>query len=238
MFDFGRWQVEKIGASIAYSDLVEEDGFEPSKSSTTDLQSAPFGHSGTPPYEIVGAGGRTRTPDLLITNQLLYQLSYTSACVSSAAMISLPEGRGFVKRFLRKRSVFLAQILDCYPYRDKQGERPRFFCLRCGQEQYSYDPPGVWGICRRCRRQERKREENAMTLQEMSTTYRAQAQRLRERIRSLEAAGRQAESKTERERLNGRALALTPIWRETRDLAVLLENYYERGYRRNDRYTL
>ena len=32
--------------------LVEEDGFEPSKSSTTDLQSAPFGHSGTPPYVI------------------------------------------------------------------------------------------------------------------------------------------------------------------------------------------
>ena len=25
-----------------------------------------------------GAGGRTRTPDLLITNQLLYPLSYTS----------------------------------------------------------------------------------------------------------------------------------------------------------------
>ena len=25
-----------------------------------------------------GAGGRIRTPDLLITNQLLYQLSYTS----------------------------------------------------------------------------------------------------------------------------------------------------------------
>ena len=57
--------------------LVEEGGFEPPKSLTTDLQSAPFGHSGTPPYEI-GAGGRTRTPDLLITNQLLYQLSYTS----------------------------------------------------------------------------------------------------------------------------------------------------------------
>ena len=57
--------------------LVGEDGFEPSKSKTTDLQSAPFGHSGTPPY-LLGAGGRTRTPDLLITNQLLYQLSYTS----------------------------------------------------------------------------------------------------------------------------------------------------------------
>ena len=29
--------------------MVEGDGFEPSKSLTTDLQSAPFGHSGTPP---------------------------------------------------------------------------------------------------------------------------------------------------------------------------------------------
>ena len=65
--------------------LVGEGGFEPPKSVTTDLQSAPFGHSGIPPYSVVpalgakvGAGRRTRTPDLLITNQLLYQLSYTS----------------------------------------------------------------------------------------------------------------------------------------------------------------
>ena len=54
--------------------LVGEDGFEPSKRIATDLQSAPFGHSGTLP----GAGDGTRTRDLLITNQLLYQLSYTS----------------------------------------------------------------------------------------------------------------------------------------------------------------
>ena len=32
--------------------MVEEGGFEPPKSLTTDLQSAPFGHSGTPPYSI------------------------------------------------------------------------------------------------------------------------------------------------------------------------------------------
>jgi hypothetical protein len=33
--------------------MVEEDGFEPSKAELTDLQSAPFGLSGTPPYLIV-----------------------------------------------------------------------------------------------------------------------------------------------------------------------------------------
>ena len=57
--------------------LVGDGGFEPPKALPADLQSVPFGHSGNPPYEL-GAGGRIRTPDLLITNQLLYQLSYTS----------------------------------------------------------------------------------------------------------------------------------------------------------------
>ena len=61
-------------------DVVEEDGFEPSKAKPADLQSVPFGHLGTPPYEVAkekgGAGGRIRTPDLLITNQLLCQLSH------------------------------------------------------------------------------------------------------------------------------------------------------------------
>ena len=55
--------------------LVERGGFEPPKSLTTDLQSAPFGHSGTSPY---GAGDRNRPHNLLITNQLLCLLSYTS----------------------------------------------------------------------------------------------------------------------------------------------------------------
>ena len=34
--------------------MVEEDGFEPSKRDATDLQSAPFGHSGIPPLSFVG----------------------------------------------------------------------------------------------------------------------------------------------------------------------------------------
>ena len=35
--------------------LVGEDGFEPSKRYAADLQSVPFGHSGTPPYSIHSA---------------------------------------------------------------------------------------------------------------------------------------------------------------------------------------
>ncbi len=40
-----------------------------------DLQSAAFSHFATPPKHKNGAGQRTRTPNLLITSQLLYQLS-------------------------------------------------------------------------------------------------------------------------------------------------------------------
>ena len=78
-----RPNAEKVRCESIGLFLVGEDGFEPSKRNAADLQSVPFGHSGTPPYSIIcfliGAGRRTRTPDLLITNQLLYQLSYTGS---------------------------------------------------------------------------------------------------------------------------------------------------------------
>ena len=47
-------------------------------------------------YEI-GAGGRIRTPDLLITNQLLYQLSYTSIFDPAEHMIA--DVSRFVNRY-------------------------------------------------------------------------------------------------------------------------------------------
>src|SRR4051794_24475988 len=50
-----------------------------------DLQSAPFGRSGTPPGDVVlllrefqRAGDGNRTHYLLLTRQLLYQVSYAS----------------------------------------------------------------------------------------------------------------------------------------------------------------
>ena len=71
--------------------VVGGGGFEPPKSETSDLQSDAFGHSANRPYDIKfsaaifkrrvgvsGAGDWNRTRNLLITNQLLCQLSYTS----------------------------------------------------------------------------------------------------------------------------------------------------------------
>ena len=91
--------------------LVEEGGFEPPKRNATDLQSAPFGHSGTPPYEI-GAGRRIRTPDLLITNQLLYRLSYTSmSCALSTAKVSLADGARIVNTKIRIFTNYFSRAL-------------------------------------------------------------------------------------------------------------------------------
>ena len=63
-------------------------GFEPSKAEPTDLQSAPFDHSGNSPSTIqktqgfllfqttaFRAASRNRTGDLMITSQVLCQLS-------------------------------------------------------------------------------------------------------------------------------------------------------------------
>jgi hypothetical protein len=64
--------------------MVERTGFEPVKSETTDLQSAPFGQLGylsTFNNIEFGAGDGTRTRNLLITSQLLCQLSYAGIAV-------------------------------------------------------------------------------------------------------------------------------------------------------------
>ena len=60
--------------------MVEGGGFEHPKASPTDLQSVPFDRSGTPPVLSCvwsGARDRSRTRDILITSEALYQLSYS-----------------------------------------------------------------------------------------------------------------------------------------------------------------
>lgn len=56
--------------------MVETGGFEPPNPEGADLQSAAFSHFATSPLVMYGADNRNRTYNLLITNQLLCQLSY------------------------------------------------------------------------------------------------------------------------------------------------------------------
>jgi len=77
-----------------------------------------------------------------------------------------------------------------------------------------------------------------MTLLELSGEYRRQAAALRGRMEALSAECKATADQEERRALQERVRILTELWREARDLAVLTERYYERGYRRNGRYTL
>ena len=77
-----------------------------------------------------------------------------------------------------------------------------------------------------------------MTLLELSVEYRTNADALRERALLLEQRQRETWDEAQRVCLADRIKLLRTMWREARALAVLWERYYERGYRRNVKYTL
>ena len=76
-----------------------------------------------------------------------------------------------------------------------------------------------------------------MTLLELSGEYRASAAALRERVLLLEHRLRGADGDGRR-LLEGRIRLLRAMGREARELAVLCERYYERGYCRNGKYAV
>ena len=77
-----------------------------------------------------------------------------------------------------------------------------------------------------------------MTLQELSLEYRAHAKALDTRIKQLETAMEQCSDPKEICLLQERIHMLSTMHREARDLAVLTERYYDRGYHRNAKYTV
>ena len=77
-----------------------------------------------------------------------------------------------------------------------------------------------------------------MTLSELSVEYRAHAWMLNQRIGQLQDELGRAETSLDRVLLDERIRMLSTMLREARELAVLTERYYERGYRRNAKYTL
>ena len=71
-----------------------------------------------------------------------------------------------------------------------------------------------------------------MTLYQMSFVYREDALRFRMRITVLREQAKAAPTREER------ILELQQLQRQSRELAELTRHYYERGYYRNEKYTL
>ena len=77
-----------------------------------------------------------------------------------------------------------------------------------------------------------------MTLAEMSREYAESAQLLRNRLRLLRQLLAQATDPEEIWHLKRRIAELTPMLTQMNELTELTARYYERGYWRNEKYTL
>ncbi len=76
-----------------------------------------------------------------------------------------------------------------------------------------------------------------MTLYEMSFVYREDAMRFRLRITVLREQAKAAQGE-DKLRLRQRILELQQLLRQSNELADLTGHYYERGYYRNEKYSL
>ena len=82
------------------------------------------------------------------------------------------------------------------------------------------------------------RPVSAMTLRELSAGYRETGDRLRLRLRELRKKLKQTGDPEERWHIQREIAELTPVLTQMNELAELTERYYERGYWRNEKYTL
>lgn len=77
-----------------------------------------------------------------------------------------------------------------------------------------------------------------MTLQELSRCYEEAAVPLRARLRLLRQLLKETSDPEEIFHLKRRIAELTPILTQMNELAELTKHYYDRGYYRNEKYTL
>jgi hypothetical protein len=77
-----------------------------------------------------------------------------------------------------------------------------------------------------------------MTLRELSPAYREAAELLARRIRELRLAVEETEDPVEKWNLRRRILELKPLLTQMRELAELTEHYYDRGFWRDEKYTV
>ena len=77
-----------------------------------------------------------------------------------------------------------------------------------------------------------------MTLKELSRSYEAAAVPLRRRLQELRKLLAAATDPEEKWHLQRRIKELTPLLTEMNELAELTAHYYDRGYWRNEKYTV
>ena len=77
-----------------------------------------------------------------------------------------------------------------------------------------------------------------MTLAELSAGYEEAAVLLRARLAQLRRLAEKAEDAEELWHLKRRIAELTPILTQMNELAELTAHYYDRGYYRNEKYTV
>ena len=83
-----------------------------------------------------------------------------------------------------------------------------------------------------------RKEADSMTLKEISREYLASATLLRDRLRQLRQQIAESTDPNEIWHLKRRIGELSPILTQMYELAELTDRYYERGYHRNEKYTL
>ena len=77
-----------------------------------------------------------------------------------------------------------------------------------------------------------------MTLLEISHDYEASAALLRQRMKELRQMMKTEKDPEKLWHIRRRIIALTPLLTEMNELADLTAHYYDRGYWRNEKYTL
>lgn len=77
-----------------------------------------------------------------------------------------------------------------------------------------------------------------MSLAELSPAYEASARLLQRRMKQLRKAIRETNDPEEKWRLQRRLAELTPILTQMNELAELTAHYYDRGFWRNEKYTV
>ena len=77
-----------------------------------------------------------------------------------------------------------------------------------------------------------------MTLTELSRCYEEAAVPLRQRLKELRQSLSQTDDPEEIWHLKRRIAELTPMLTQMNELAELTARYYERGYYRNEKYTV